>query len=340
MTGKWRRAAAIVLMLCCLAGCGGKKMQAITLNNQNKPSASDPWIIADPTSENGGYFYCRSEKGGVSVAKMDNICDAEKAKGKLVWKPEEGKEYSAELWAPELHYIDGCWYIYVACDDGDNMHHRMYVLKGDEKDPTKKFTLAGKIGDESDKWAIDGTVLTYRGEHYFIWSGWEGDENVAQNIYIAHMKDACTIDSERVLLSQPEYPWEKNGFPLINEGPAALVSEDTAFIVYSASGSWTDYYCLGQLTLKGGDPMNPSDWEKSEEPVLQKTTGTYGPGHCSFAADAAGQLFVIYHANYIDGTGWQGRSLRMQPVEKFADGELTIGDALKPEEEFTMTIRK
>ena len=57
----------------------------------------------------------------------------------------------------------------------------------------------------------DGTVLELNGELYFLWSGWEGDVNVAQNIYIAHMSDPCTIDSERVCLSTPTYSWEKRG---------------------------------------------------------------------------------------------------------------------------------
>ena len=207
----------------------------------------------------------------------------------------------------------------------------MYVLKGTSQDPTDPFEFVGKITDSTDRWAIDGTVMTYKSELYFIWSGWEGYENVSQNLYIAHMSDPCTIDSERVLISAPEYDWEKIGTPFVNEGPVALTNDetDTAIIVYSASGSWTDDYCLAALTLTGDDPMNASHWTKSAEPLMTKNTGAYGPGHCSFVEGYDGELYMTYHANLVSGSSWGGRSCRIQKVEW--DGKtLTLGKAATP----------
>ena len=87
---------------------------------------------------------------------------------------EPGRPWSQGVWAPELHKIDGTWYIYLAADDGDNEHHRMYVLRGTSANPTDRFELVGKLGDSTDEWAIDGTVIAYGGELYFCWSGWDG----------------------------------------------------------------------------------------------------------------------------------------------------------------------
>jgi GH43 family beta-xylosidase len=51
----------------------------------------------------------------------------------------------------------------------------MYVLEGTSQDPQGKYVFKGKIADSTDKWAIDGTMLTRaNGSKYFIWSGWEG----------------------------------------------------------------------------------------------------------------------------------------------------------------------
>ena len=252
------------------------------VQNPVAPTGADPWVVRHGDK----YYYCYASYvwffGGVAVAELDSLADIGKAEGKQVYTgpTDPATEYSFEHWAPELHYINGEWYIYVAADDGNNETHRMYVLKGTSQDPTEPFEFVGKITDPSDKWAIDGTVLQLNGELYFIWSGWEGDVNVAQNIYIAHMSDPCTIDSERVCLSVPEYAWEKSGQPYVNEGPAVLQHDGKTFVAYSASGSWTDDYCLGLLTLVGDDPLNPEHWEKSKTAVFRKRNGiAYGPGH-------------------------------------------------------------
>ena len=275
-------------------------------------AGADPWIV----EHDGAYYYCFSAWDSVVwVNKLSSIADVTWDGCAFVYvAPQEGM-YSHEYWAPELHYINGEWYIYVAADDGNNENHRMYVLKGTSQDPMQPFEMVGQITDPTNKWAIDGTVMQLGGELYFIWSGWEGDVNVAQNIYIAHMSDPCTIDSERVCLSVPEYKWEKVGEPHVNEGPAVLQHDGKTFLVYSASGSWTDDYCLGMLTLTGDDPMNPDHWEKAERPVFKKRPGVcYGPGHNSFCQAPDGSVWMIYHGNLVSGTGWDGRSIWIAPV--------------------------
>ena len=255
-----------------------------TFTNPVYPHGADQWVIRDGDS----YYYCYSAGNGVNVNKIESPDKITTDGGVKVYTAPKDTEYSHEYWAPELHKIGGRWYIYVAADDGDNYHHRMYVLGCTGENPTDKYEMLGKITDKTDKWAIDGTVLQYNGECYFIWSGWEGDENVAQNIYIAHMSDPHTIDSDRVMLSCPDMEWEQlGGMPHINEGPVALVKGKTVHIIYSASGSWSDYYCLGKLTFLGeGDILDKNNWKKSDAPVFSKTDKTFGPGHCSFTTDA------------------------------------------------------
>ena len=312
-----------------------------TVQNPVAPSGADPWI----TRHGDKYYYCYSSPvwffGGVGVNEIPSIDKVTTEGGSQVYvaPAEEGADlsHSFNYWAPELHYIQGEWYIYVACDDGNNETHRMYVLKGTTQNPTDPFEYVGQITDPSGKWAIDGSVVEIKGELYFIWSGWEGDVNVAQHIYIAHMSNPWTIDSQRVMLSTPEYAWEKNGEPLINEGPTALYHGDKTFIVYSASGSWTDDYCLGMLTLTGEDPMDPASWKKSDSPVFEKRFGTcFGPGHASFTTAVDGSLWMIYHGNLQSGTGWEGRSIWIAPVTFDKDGNPDFG---KPQKEVQFPVR-
>ena len=301
------------------------------VQNPIHDGGGDPWVVEHEES----YYYCYYAGNGVCVAAVPSVHQLSQT-GQRVYTAPEGTMYSKEYWAPELHYLNGEWYIYVAADDGDNYKHRMYVLKGTTQDPTDPFEMVGQITDPTNKWAIDGTILELGGELYFIWSGWEGDVNVAQHLYIAHMSDPCTIDSERVMLSTPEYAWEKNGQPLINEGPTALYHGDKTFIVYSASGSWTDDYCLGMLNLTGEDPMDPASWKKSDTPVFEKRFGTcFGPGHASFTTAVDGSLWMIYHGNLQSGTGWEGRSIWIAPVTFDKDGNPDFG---KPQKEVQFPV--
>ena len=257
------------------------------ISNPVARRGADPWV----TFEQGQYHYCYSARNQIWVNRAAKLQDVVQRRGRSVWTPPENTPYSQELWAPELHFIQGKWYIYVAADDGRNETHRMVVLESESSDSQGPYQFRGKLAVPSDKWAIDGTVLEHRGQLYFIWSGWEGDVNVRQDLYIAKMSDPVTLTGARVLISKPELDWELNGTPLINEGPQILKKDGRVFVIYSASGSWTDDYCLGQLSLTGDDPMKASAWTKKPTAVFKSTAKVISPWSC-----------VVYAV-----TGWQRR---------------------------------
>ena len=212
----------------------------------------------------------------------------------------------------------------MAIDDGDNANHRLFVIENSSPDPfSGRFTRKGKIADPSDdRWAIDATVLDLRGRLYLIWSGWEGDKDVAQDLYIAPMRDPWTLAGPRVRISRPTLAWERRGGPpSVNEGPQTLVRDGRVFLVYSASGSWTDQYCLGLLSSRvDADLLSPSSWVKHPTPVFESAHGVFGPGHGSFVKSPDGREdWLIYHAARRGGSGWK-RLLRAQPFTWDADG--------------------
>lgn len=289
------------------------KLNVVAFNNKLADSGNDPWVIWH--EQTACYYYCYSDNDGVCVAKMDNIYELSYAVGETVWVPDESiiPEYSKELLAPELHFINNKWYIYVAADDGNNENHRMICLESNTADPLDGFKFKSVLRAETDRWAIDGTVLQYDEELYFIWSGWQGKINVSQNIYIAKMKNPWTIEGDRVCISKPTESWEKNGTPLVNEGPTVLQYDGRVYIVYSASNSRTDDYCLGLLTLTGSNLLDEDSWKKKDEPVFEKTDSIFGPGYASFTTSPDGsKWYIIYQANEKSGTGRTGRSVWAQ----------------------------
>ena len=302
---------------------------SVTFKNPILEKGADPFVVLFE----GKYYYVYSRGDrSIEVSTADSI-DKLNREGKTVFAPEDGLEYSRELWAPEIHYLNGDWYLYVAADDGKNVNHRMYVLKSKDGTPDGEYEMIGKITTADDHWAIDGTVIHYNGEMYFSWSGWEGDKNIEQKIYIAKMKSPTELEGERVEISTPEYEWEKRHCglcewdgkyrPLINEGPQILYKDNAIHVIYSASGSWSQYYCLGRLTFRGGDILDPKNWEKHPELVFEQSEGTHGTGHCSFTTSLDGKTdIIVYHAMRTPNGGWGARGVRAQPFTW--DGDVPV----------------
>lgn len=329
---------ALIFILVFFTGSSTEPKNPVrTFKNPLFTSGPDPWIIFNK----GWYYYSCSAGGRIILRKGRNLDDLKLSKEKVIWTPPAGTSWSKDLWAPELHFIDGIWYLYFAADDGYNKNHRIYVLENKSSDPmSASWEFMGKVADPSDKWAIDASVFEFRNKLYMVWSGWEGDINGQQNIYIAAMKDPLTITGKRTVISKPELAWETVGdlnnpndvaHVNVNEGPVALLHRNRLFIVYSASGCWTDNYCLGMISYKGsGDLLDASSWSKSPYPVFSQKpeNNAYAPGHNSFFKSPDGKEdWIIYHANPQPGQGCgRNRSPRAQKFTWNKDGTPRFGE--------------
>lgn len=310
-----------------------------TFVNPLLPAGADPWV----TYRDGYYYYMNTMGTNLTIWKTHDITDLKNAERKTVWTPPVGGPYSHDIWAPELHYLQGKWYIYFAADAGSNQTHRVWVLENASSDPlTGAWTMKGQLADSSDKWAIDPTVFENRGSLYALWSGWQGDVNGVQSIYMARLKNPWTVEGSRLKLSTPQYPWEKVGDLLqpghvvalphvdVNEGPEVLEHGGKIFVIYSGSACWTDYYELGMMTASAdSNLMDISSWKKSDRPVFRQSpeASVYGTGHNSFFKSPDGkQDWILYHANSEPGEGCgQHRSPRAQPFTWNPDGTPNFG---------------
>jgi GH43 family beta-xylosidase len=202
-----------------------------------------------------------------------------------------------QVWAPEMHFISNRWYIYYTMNTNRNSNGRArrgFVAESEGTDVLGPYVNRGILFH--DWWNIDGNVFSWSNRLFYTFSG----EPVqgAQCIYIAPMSNPFTLGGPPALISGPVEPWERIGDPDVNEGSWGFSRGDQLFMVYSASGCWTDDYALGLLTLTGVDPLNPASWTKTG-PVFTKSTGAYGPGHNCIVQDASGQWWNAYHANVV-----------------------------------------
>ncbi len=272
-------------------------MKSKILITERSSKSRDPYVLY----HDGLYYYCFSRDDKIYLSVCKDLDQLEIAEEIIVYNNKEGLK---NIWAPELHIIDNKCYIYVAADNRNNENHRIHVLFNNSNNPLLEYEDKGIISDTSNKWAIDGTVLKYKNQLYFVWSGCDEDIHHKQELFIAKMVNPFELSGEKVLLSTPEYSWEKQGgdginLAFVNEGPAVLYLGDKIYIVYSASGCWCEGYCLGMLKLLGDDPLAEGAWKKYNAPILASGGDIIGPGHCSFIAKNEGdnvERYMVFHS--------------------------------------------
>lgn len=278
------------------------------------PSSADPWII----KKEGWYYYCCTVPNGIGVSKSRYLHEINPPS--LVWKaPAYGNWNSSCIWAPELHWWKGKWYIFYAAGVGGPpfIHQKAGVLESVTSDALGEYVDKGMLftgdvpGDWStNQWAIDLTMLEYRGRLYAVWSGWEKQEltdKTKQHLYIALMDNPWTISTGRVCISSPDMEYEQGELPL-NEGPQVLKNGDNLFIIYSCGQSWLPSYKLAYLKLKDtkADLLDPSNWIKGNRPVFKGTSKVFGVGHASFTVSPDNkEHYIIFHTKKDKDPGWK-----------------------------------
>lgn len=267
---------------------------------------ADPYIIR----ENGRYYFTASVPAfdRIILRGADSLEGLREAPEKTVWIRHESGPMSCNIWAPELHRVDGAWYIYFAAakggaDPSGCYDHRTYALVNPAADPLQgEFREAGRIDTGWESFTIDSTVTVLGGKRYFLWAQRDFSIPGNSNLYIARMKNALELELPAVRLSVPEYDWECRGF-LVNEGPGCLHHGGNLYVTYSGSAT-DERYAMGLLTLEAGrDPLDPAAWQKSPVPVMvtEEENGLYGPGHNSFTTDAEGNDILVFHARPYPG---------------------------------------
>ena len=265
----------------------------------------DPWVVA----HDGSLLLVQSAGGNrrLVIRRFSSLERMDRNSETVIWAP-TGPRAQRQLWAPELHRIEGRWYLYYSASDGRSANHRTYALVAD--DPLGPYTELGPVADAaSDHWAIDLTVFRHGGRLHALWSGWEGPEDgFPQNLYIAPMSNPWTISGQRRCLSRPLHGWEMSVAP-VNEGPEVIRHPGTGrlFVLYAADASWTQAYKTGLLEWTGGDVCDPASWQKLPHPWFS------GGGH-GCVVDTAGGSHFVYHRKLSADPGWADREIRSAPL--------------------------
>lgn len=264
---------------------------------------ADPWVHKHT---DGWYYFTATvpDYDCIELRKSRTLQGLAEAETVIVWHKHIKGKLSELIWAPEIHYIDGKWYIYFAAAWTNQpingvFDHRMFVIENESPDPTQgEWLEKGQLFTNWESFSLDGTTFEHAGMQYLVWAQKDWEVLGNSNLYIARMSSPWSIEGEQVLLSKPELDWECKGF-LVNEGPAILKRNGRIFLTYSASAT-DHHYCMGMLIAEDDtDLLDPASWTKSSIPIFKSSDESlqYGPGHNSFTLSEDGtEDVLVYHA--------------------------------------------
>jgi len=264
---------------------------------------ADPWIYKHIDRY---YYFIATEPGYqyIELRRSPSLEGLPQASPFEVWRKHDTGPLSSHIWAPEIHYIEGKWYIYFAAaatpDTTNGMFdHRMYVLENESANPLEgTWTEKGQLRTNWESFSLDATTFEHDGIRYLVWAQKDPAIPGNSNLYIAKMDSPWSISGDQILLTIPELEWETVGF-LVNEGPAVLKRNGCIYLAYSASAT-DHHYCMGMLTARESDDLlDPASWTKSRTPVFatNEAKGRFGPGHNCFTRSKDDKSdILVYHA--------------------------------------------
>lgn len=273
---------------------------------------NDPIVLqrADPFihKHTDGYYYFTGSVptyDRIELRRAKTLSNLQNAKTFDVWHKHESGPMSRHIWAPEVHYLDGKWYIYFAAsEENDIWKLRPYVLECKGQNPLEdEWVELGQMqaadGDTKSfiDFSLDGTVFENNSKRYFCWAEKTGGQFAASNLYLAEMESPIKLKTAQFMLTTPDYDWERIDF-WVNEGPAVIKNKGKIYITFSASATGA-CYCMGLLEAdENCDLLDRNTWKKSRYPVLETNIEKkiFGPGHNSFTVDENGKPVSIYHA--------------------------------------------
>ena len=296
-------------------------------------AAPDPVVVYHE-----GYYYATfTEALGIAIYRSKDLKTGLTDEKNIIMNLCD--EVQGNVWAPELHYNPATdrWYVYASgsTNGWEFSSIRMFCLESETNDPFGSYVFKGYT--DPDILAIDQTVF-YDEAGGTLYTAYSQFTDKGQVIMLAVMENPWTVSDRRMEVSYPRYTWERQGKTegkdeRVNEGPVFLCHNGKLSLVYSASGCWSQYYCLGLIEFTGGDltadtVMTKTNWKKHTEPIFKAANEVYGVGHCFFFNTPDGETWIAYHGMATPDAGEGGRYMYVQPITFDENGLPVLGEPL------------
>jgi beta-xylosidase len=278
-----------------------------------------------------------SGRRGVSVHRSQDLVHWEFA-GYALEAAQQGWAWS-DLWAPELVYERGVFYMYISATRRRSAGDRgVRWQRGEGAEAGRRLGLARStsplgpfVWDDRpllDRWSIDGHP--FRDDDGTMWlfynvrtadeRGYDGLPGTGT--LCDRLLAPDRLEGRPRPVTFPSRPWEGNrsGDWFWNEGPYVVKRRGRYFQMYSGGSFEDETYGIGCAAA----PNVGGPWEKREDnPQFTSSGRIHGPGHHSlvFGPDAA-TVYAVYHG-YVPGDA--GRKVHLDRLVWAGDAPRIVG---------------
>lgn len=257
-------------------------------------------------------------------------------------------QVGSQLWAPELHIVDGDLYVMFAANPNNvNAWNGVQsytmrlkpggnpIVRADWEAPQRVVDADGQpLTTYGTGITLDMTHFSDAGSDYVVWS----ERNVPSTgsgpavLKIAQVATSKTgawkLIGERSTIAFPDRGWSDNTTPVV-EGPFVIKRDGRIMITFSGSGvDWT--YSVGLTTAQSGaDLLDPASWNTRQYPIWSyegPNADNWGPGHNAYTYDDDGNLLNIFHAK-LTQNGSRDAGVRMVYFRQDGSPILDMTDA-------------
>ena len=292
----------------------------------NPLSCPDPSVIREPHRQYSLYMVCTSDfarnafpiwgsNNGVRWTKLGTVFPHGRGPS---WAVPAGSHHG-RYWAPDLHWFDGHWVLYFAAQLTDATQHTLIPapeggwaigvatttnLRSGHW-TTSLLHYSGQfnaMASETGNRELAGGVIDpnefenpVTGQRYLVWA------KQSNEIFLAELTpDGQALESIAQRILVPTTAWEcanLRGTCTI-EGPVGYWHDNVAYIMYSASSTWSGTYAVGVAASTA--PLS-IPFAKDPAPILTSSGDLLGPGGTSEPVTAPDDSPIIYFHSLAGG---------------------------------------
>lgn len=269
-----------------------------------------------PIEYRGEYYFPQSMGSYVFLYRSRDLVHWEQ--DRLIFTHPQGRV----IWAPELHVLNGKFYLYISDLVATCVGMKIKVAAADSLHGPYSLLNDSAISIPA---AIDPSVFrSSSGDLYLTGAFFPGGDGGCGESWIRFWKmdDPATIapgGQEGLTVSKPQQWWEWK----VNEGPQAIEHKGLVYVLFSTNGSDRVDYNITSVSAPLGalEAWQPVLWRKPDyNPILSKrgpgplpgdycsasaVPGVWGTGHGSLVEGPSGlEDWFVYHRKRNTGINW------------------------------------